>query len=492
MARVPARRLARSALERVRSARWRRSASPSEAGLSRLLQARGCFGSLRAGLPSGQDPIHASDRHVGKTLIAKPDRLFTRRALTPSLVTALVLAMLAVTAPAQAKRITPNFFGMHDGQIANGSVPGVPIGSVRLWDTGTSWRQIEVSQGNFHWSTLDRAVTTARSAGLRPLIVLGQTPRFYAKNGKAPGAYGHGATSMPKLRPWKRYVRKVAHRYGKQADYQIWNEPNIINYWTGSPGQMARLTATASKQIKKQAGRKATVVAPAFPLRLKGQQKWYQSYWAQKVGGKSVASYVKVVSVNLYPLADQGPEASMKLLRFAKRVLPRAARGKPIWNTEINYGLLGGDTAKKISDARQAAYVARTLALNAASPVRRVFWYAWALGPIANTHLVENDRTSLTRAGRAWSVARGWIVGTNMKKCSQASSGLMKGVYTCTARKSKREVHRIYWKPSGRRTVIETHRTTRKWTNLADNTTKRRGSLRIKVGKSPIMVTSRR
>ena len=429
---------------------------------------------------------------MGKTLIAKPDRLFTRLALTPSLVTALVLAMLAVTAPAQAKRITPNFFGMHDGQIANGSVPGVPIGSVRLWDTGTSWRQIEVSQGNFHWSTLDRAVTTARSAGLRPLIVLGQTPRFYAKNGKAPGAYGHGATSMPKLRPWKRYVRKVAHRYGKQADYQIWNEPNIINYWTGSPGQMARLTATASKQIKKQAGRKATVVAPAFPLRLKGQQKWYQSYWAQKVGGKSVASYVKVVSVNLYPLADQGPEASMKLLRFAKRVLPRAARGKPIWNTEINYGLLGGDTAKKISDARQAAYVARTLALNAASPVRRVFWYAWALGPIANTHLVENDRTSLTRAGRAWSVARGWIVGTNMKKCSQASSGSMKGVYTCTARKSKREVHRIYWKPSGRRTLIETHRTTRKWTNLADNTTKRRGSLRIKVGKSPIMVTSRR
>lgn len=425
-------------------------------------------------------------------MTATSTRLLTRLALISSLVLALVLATLTLTAPAQAQKIKPGFFGMHDGAIGSGSVPGVKLGSIRLWDSGTAWRQIETAPAVYDWSTVDSAVDTARNAGLRPMLVLGQTPRFWAEDPMAPGAYGDGASSMPNIDAWKRYVSAAAKRYGNQVDYQIWNEPNVINYWTGSVSQMAKLTATASQKITKAAGRKATVVAPAMPLRLGMQQKWYKKYWSAKVGGKSMASFVDVVSANLYPLADQGPEASMKLLKFAKRTLPRAARSKPIWNTEINYGLLGGPTAKEIPDAKQAAFVARTLVLNAASPIRRVYWYAWAVGHIANTHLVEDDRTTLTRAGRAWQVSRGWVNGTNVKNCRSASKGKLKGTYTCTAKKGKREVRRIYWKPSGQAVKIKTHRTTKSWTNLSGNTTRRTGRYRLKVGQSPVMVTSRR
>ena len=373
-------------------------------------------------------------------MLARPARLFTRLALTPSLVSALVLAMLAVTSPAEAQRIRPNFFGMHDVEIAGGSVPGVPMvrsvsgtpdqlapdrkgeGQVRLVDAGP---------GRHHrWQ---RATATVDRPGADPAV-----PRQEQKGAGCLRRRLHEHAEAVAVEALRAQGRAPLRQAGRLPDLERAQHHQLLDGVARPDGEADRYGQQADQEaVQEPALRKATVVAPAFPLRLKGQQKWYQSYWAQKVGGKSVATYVKVVSVNLYPLADQGPEASMKLLRFAKRVLPRAARGKPIWNTEINYGLLGGDTAKKISDARQAAYVARTLALNAASPVRRVFWYAWALGPIANTHLVENDRTSLTRAGRAWSVARGWIVGTNMKKCSQARSGSMKGVYTCTARKSK-------------------------------------------------------
>ena len=198
---------------------------------------------------------------------------------------------------------------------------------------------------------------------------------------------------------------------------------------------MAKLTATASKVITKAAGRKATVVAPAFPLRLKGQQKWFKKYWAAKVNRKSMASYVDVVSVNLYPAGEPGTGSVHEAARLSRRrPCPRPLARSPMWNTEINYGLLGGATAKTISDAKQAAFVARTLLLNAASAIRRVYWYSWAQGPIANTHLVQDDRTTLTRGGRAWQLTAGWIAGTNMKKCVPAAKGKSKGLYTCIAR----------------------------------------------------------
>ena len=39
----------------------------------------------------------------------------------------------------------------------------------------------------------------------------------------------------------------------------------------------------------------------------------------------------------------------MTLLAAVRTMLKQAGVTKPIWNTEINYGLLGGGTAKRIT-----------------------------------------------------------------------------------------------------------------------------------------------
>ena len=417
-----------------------------------------------------------------------------------ALLAALALAVTvgAGPSPAQAHRIERSFFGMHDKQIVAGSTPKVPLGSIRLWDTGTSWRQIETSPPiltlpQFDWSKLDAAVRHARNAGLRPLVVLGQTPRFYASDPNAPSAYGAGASSMPdNLSAWERYVSAVASRYGQTVDYQVWNEPNVIQYWSGSQQQMATLTATASQAIHHSAGALATVVAPGFPLRLKAQRIRFKKYWSQQVGGYGMAHYVDVVALHLYPPADAGPEASMRLLRRARALLPKEARQKPEWSTEMNYGLKGGGVAADpISPAKQAAYVARTLLLDAGSPIRRIYWYAWWQGPLANTHLVKDDRSTITRAGRAWKRVYGWIVGTRFRGCSVITSGRSQGVWVCRARVSRTETRRFYWKPRGE-APVSTVRSTRSWTSLGGHVTHHRGRATIKVGPSPVMVTSRR
>lgn len=416
----------------------------------------------------------------------------TRSLIATAVAVALAATMVALGSPAQAQKIRPNFFGIHHGAISGGTAPGVTTGSVRLWDSGVTWRQIETSKGTYDFDTLDAAVESAEAAGLRPLLVLGQTPQFHAVKPKVNSFYGKGASSMPRMQAWTRYVSAVAKAYGNRIDYQIWNEPNVSGFWSGSVAQMAKLTATASKQIRKVVGKKATVVGPSFPLRLKGQRNWFGKYWRVKVGRKPMSSYVSVVAVNLYPEARQAPEAQLKLLGLARRALPKPARRKPMWNTEINYGLINGvDPAKRISQVKQASFASRTLLLNAGSPVRRMFWYAWGLGDVANTHLSESDRTTLTRAGNAWNVTQGWINGTNTSACKQAKRGKTRGLWTCVAKKGRNDVRRIYWKPTGKAVAVKTHRSTFAFTNLAGSTTEKRGRFTVKVGQLPVMVNSR-
>src|SRR4051794_12283972 len=106
------------------------------------------------------------------------------RGLVLGLIPLVMIGTVLASAPAQAQRVAPSFFGMHDATIASGSLPGVSVGSIRLWDTGTAWSQLETSAGQFDFSALDTAVDSARNAGLRPLLVLGQTPQFYASRPK--------------------------------------------------------------------------------------------------------------------------------------------------------------------------------------------------------------------------------------------------------------------------------------------------------------------
>ena len=168
-------------------------------------------------------------------------------------------------------------------------------------------------------------MNAARAHGATVLLVLGQTPGFHSTRPGTPGTYGPGAASMPTETSWKSYVYAVVRHFkGRGVDYQVWNEANVAGYWQGTPKQMATLTRLASTIVNRNDS-SAKVVSPAMAVRLSSQRSWLRTFYAQKTGGKKVAAYVDVVSLNLYPLASQKPEASMTLLaRPAARFAPPA------------------------------------------------------------------------------------------------------------------------------------------------------------------------
>lgn len=406
-----------------------------------------------------------------------------RRLLAVGTAVGLGLTFLPAQPVAAAARVPAPFFGMHDLNPA--TWPNTQVGAIRLWDSGVTWREIETQPGVFDFSRLDSQIDTARANGAHVLVVLGQTPRFHSTRPGRLGSYGLGAADMPKRWAWKRYVAKVVQRYkGRGVDYQVWNEANVSGYWRGTATQMAKLTKWTS-QVVNNNDAAAKVVAPALATRLTSQRQWLRTYYAQRVGGKKVSAYVNVVSLNLYPLPKDPPEKSMTLLSASRTMLRAAGVRKPIWNTEINYGLLGGGTASNISRAKEAAYVGRTFVLNAANKVKRVYWYAWDLQKLANTQLTF-DGESKTRAGVAYEVVRGWLLGTRARGCDRDR----RGTYTCTFTYGS-GVKRIYWNPSRKVTVRAVGSATR-WVGLQGASHPITGGEALGVGKAPIMVRSGR
>jgi hypothetical protein len=287
---------------------------------------------------------------------------------------------------------------------------------------------------------------------------------------------------MPNLGAWKRYVAAIARRYSKQnVILQVWNEANVVNYWSGTPAQMARLTKAAYDVLSRLSPR-PTLVAPALVTRRPGQRAWLNRFYAQKVGGRPVADWVDVVSLQLYPLEEGGPEDSMSLLAQTRVTLGRLGVSKPIWNTEVNYGLVGGGRGvASLSPERQAANVAVTYLLNAAAGVRRVYWYAWVRMDFVNTNMVERDGVTTTAAGRAFRVVRGWMTGTRVQSCEKDVAG----TYLCILVHPS-EVRHVYWNPrrSVRMSVVGAR------VDQLDGDTRAvpRGRTRIQVGASPVLV----
>ncbi|MHB1067592.1 MAG: hypothetical protein ACYC2Z_09250, partial [Candidatus Nanopelagicales bacterium] len=130
--------------------------------------------------------------------------------------------------------------GLHVAGVQEGAWPdrNVPIGSLRLWDAGTNWSQVEAVKGVYDWVALDTALKTAERNGIDDvLLVLGGTPTWNASRVR-PGDYPvPGAASAPRsLAAWDAFVSAVVKRYaGRITAYQVWNEASLAMFWNGTP-----------------------------------------------------------------------------------------------------------------------------------------------------------------------------------------------------------------------------------------------------------------
>jgi Beta-galactosidase len=412
--------------------------------------------------------------------------------------------------------VDPRLFGVHDRFLNSLSRPGT--GSIRLWDAGTTWAQMQPTPGPIDFTTLDQVVADAWANGTEVTLVVAMTPPWaaadpsHALQTDPPNVDDYGAFVTQVMRHYRNY--RGSGRPGI-ANYQVWNEANIATFWTGTAQQMADLVA-AMAQARDETDLKVKVVAPAMVTRLGYQQKWIKAFYALSVGGDPISSYVDALSFNLYPvdrypLTDPTrpgtPEDSMALLAQVRSILAGdgVPGSLPVWDTEINYGMKwgsnGGKPSDPIAESVQVAYVIRTYLLNAARGVKRVDWYAYDMGELANTggtlgNTLLTDPTdraagTLTAAGEAFSRVQGWMNGTLVGTTSKRPCIKDKlGTYTCTIRYTS-GTGRVCWNPYATAKVTLVKSARNKFTEYGVKSPVVGGS-KLKVDYRPVLVKSKR
>jgi hypothetical protein len=408
-------------------------------------------------------------------------------------------------------KVTPRLFGVHDYSLASLSHRGV--GAIRLWDAGVTWKDLEPAPGVYNFGRLDQIVELAHANHTEVTLVLARTPGWAAVQPSA-----DADASPPKVAAYKSFVTTVMKRYKKFdpahtghgyrgiANYQVWNEPNIKTFWTGTLPQMATLVHTVW-QVRQNVDKGAKVIAPSMVTRLTFESRAIAKFFSLRVGHKPVWKYIDATTFSFYPVdvlpsgRAAGPEEMIKLVNSIRGILAkdRVPSRVPVWSSEVNYGLGTGsdahDPAKPISGSQQAAFVMRTYLLSAAAGLPRVFWYAYDLHDLANTHLTEPAPApagTLTTAGQAFYRVQQWmkgtLVGTPTKRPCAADKH---GTYTCVVKYGKgKGMGRIYWNP--RHTVkVKTVKSSKSWQSELGTVHDLKHGAKIKVGYAPVLVLSK-
>jgi hypothetical protein len=323
--------------------------------------------------------------------------------------------------------IPPQLFGLHFHRLASTTPwPESPqVGSWRLLAAYVDWPNLEPSRKKWDFEKLDLYVKLAEQHHVTVMLPLVFTPQWASSRPDEPSSYAPGNAAEPKvMADWEDYVRTVATRYrGRIQEYEVWNEPNLKEFYTGSIPQlveMARIAYTTLKEIDPS----VTVCSPS-PTAKYGVD-WLDRYL--KAGGRS---YADVIGYHFY-VNPNAPETMLPLIREVEEVMGRnGVSNKPLWDTETGWAIQNKQSLVKaapgtgfnsvvLSEELASSYLARSYVLSWASGVSRFYWYSWDNKIMG---LTEEDGKTSKLPARAYREAENWLIGARMTSCQSDEAG---------------------------------------------------------------------
>jgi Glycosyl hydrolases family 39 len=344
----------------------------------------------------------------------------------------------AVARPAAAPKASPIrlqptgnaipklFFGMHIHYLATTTPwPGISLGSWRLWDAFAAWPNLEPQKGKWEFAVLDKYVANAEQHHVDIFLPLGLSPGWASSRPGEKSGYEPGNAAPPAdLDDWQTYVRTVATRYrGRIHNYEIWNEPNLKQFYTGSTEGLVQLACAAYQTLKQV---DSSVIVSSPPFTGASGLNMFDQYL--KAGGGECAD---VIGYHLY-VNPGPPEEIVLLIQQVERTMRNDGAGnKPLWDTETGWAVQNKEGTVKaapgkgfnsfvLSPEQASAYLARTYILSWASSVSRLYWYAWDNGVMG---LTEKDGKTLKAPARAYAELENWLIGARMISCASDSNG---------------------------------------------------------------------
>lgn len=163
------------------------------------------------------------------------------------------------------------------------------LGWVRI---DLNWYDAEPTQGAYDWARFDALMAAAAAKNLKVLAVLGYTPAW-ASAGDTKG--GGTLNDVPRAGTFAPFVTAAVNRYkASVTHFEIWNEPNLEQFFEGSPQDYIDRVLVPGADAVHAACATCKVMGPG--LASVGNQ---YATWMDAVLG-AAASKLDVVSAHIY------------------------------------------------------------------------------------------------------------------------------------------------------------------------------------------------
>jgi hypothetical protein len=298
--------------------------------------------------------------------------LVVRALLAAAIVLALALPAAASAAP------PPGFVGMSSddlygnaGAYRDKGLAQQQAAGVQLLRVTFDWSQMEVAPNSFDFTVFDRYVLDAAKHKITFLPVLIKAPEFYSVKPGTRFAYQPRDNA-----DMARWATLLVDRYGPNGSlwqgnpgvtprpikaWQIWNEPNLKQYWYRKPNaqQYLSMLRTVGAAIEGRDPNAEIVTAGMPDSRISGAIRLAPYLKALYKGGGSSA--FDTLAINSYAVS---PKYLGKLVNTNRKLVNRiGGRSDKIWISEVGWCDKGLKNRFCVGSKRQAKYTGDAVAL---------------------------------------------------------------------------------------------------------------------------------
>ena len=381
--------------------------------------------------------------------------------------------------PAPSNGLPEAFFSLTYTWINASHYPTVPFGGVRLWDTNTTWAQIETSRGSYYWTDLDVWLGNIKSHGQDAMYTFGRVPHWASSESAAPPSDLNSGDNI-----WKEFVTAIVKHSLSSSElhiayYEMWNEPDLTRNWTGTPAQLAQMVKDAYTIIH-TLDPSAKIIGPTPSTANQYGVHFLPDYYA--AGG---ANAQDIVGIHAYlyngsNFASNPSGITTTISQLQKLMSTYGISSKPIWFTEGSWaGAVGGPS---FTDAQKAAYLAQEYMLMwSTGAVSRYYWYAWD----ADLGTLWTPSGGMTQAGTTYNQLAEWLIGSahGSNPCTEDSTG----TYTCALTLSSGYPAEIIWNANTSKTItVDASFLTSK--TLANSTVHSISNHQVAIGPLPVLI----
>lgn len=361
--------------------------------------------------------------------------------LRPPLLLAAVLLLSFATVRA-AEPLSPYGVCAH---LARGDEHGTARQELRLMrEAGIGWARADFSWtsvqrkagGPWHFEHLDETLQWAEEEGVRILPILDYDTPW------ATPAYKH-------LDLWLEFVQRVVSRYKDRIRvWEVWNEPNLKNFWRDEPNAANYVTLLAAtyKKIKQ--------IDPQLIVLCGGTAgiPWDYLEGIYKAGGRESFDVMNIHPYR-YPRSPEEAPLVEDLRRLRRMMTEYGDANKPIWITEVGWPTHQGK--RGISLQRQAEILPRCYLLAIEAGVEVIFWYEFQ----ATEHKPDYNENHFGMVHRDLSPKPAYTAMNALTTVRPAGSTRRDGtlrvgdVYRCSWTRPDRKIGWALWRPATATTV---------------------------------------